>query len=65
MFHALKLIREAKHANHYVFLHPCHCTLNSRLNMGSNEHGKYPTYFIIHIFYTWYHITMQYITYSR
>jgi len=26
MFHALKLIRKAKHANHYVFLHPCRCT---------------------------------------
>jgi len=26
MFRALKLIRKAKHANHYVFLHPCRCT---------------------------------------
>jgi len=26
MFRALELIRKAKHANHYVFLHPCRCT---------------------------------------
>jgi len=34
MFHSLKPIREAKHANHYVFLHPCHCIYWFKVKYG-------------------------------